>query len=325
MKHSFEVEAGGRLDKALAAAMPEVTRSRLSTGIKDGGCKIDGQVVRKPSAKVRAGQRVDFEMPEPSPNTAEAQDLPLDIIYQDQDIVVVNKAPGMVVHPGAGNYDKTLVNALLFHVKDLSGIGGVVRPGIVHRLDKGTSGLMVVAKNDAAHQHLAAQFAAHTAGRRYLAVTGGVPSGGSGTMRTEIGRHPVHRVRYKSRNDGQGKPAVTHWRVLAENRPYGLVECQLETGRTHQVRVHMSELGASLINDPLYAPRKQVQNAKLRAMLPPERAMLHAWALRLTHPRSEKRMRWTVEPPADFQSVLVACGLPADPVAALREELKPLP
>jgi 23S rRNA pseudouridine1911/1915/1917 synthase len=225
---------------------------------------------------------------------------------------VIDKPPGLVVHPAAGHADGTLVNALLFHLDGLSGIGGVERPGIVHRLDRGTSGLMVVAKNDAAHQHLAAQFAEHSAGRRYLALCMGVPTDASGTVRSFLGRHPTDRLRFASTTEDRGKIAITHWRRVAVAGTISLIECRLETGRTHQVRVHLTEQGWPLVGDPTYQRRSAKLPATLR-FVDPERPLLHAWRLDLTHPRTGAAMAFERPPPADFVAALEAVGIRLEP------------
>jgi len=297
-----------RLDRVVIGLHPELTRSRAAGLIKEGSVTVDGVVVSKPAAKVSRFAVVDVVIPEPRPAHSQSQDLPLDIVYQDNDLVVVNKAAGMVVHPGAGHPDGTLVNALLHHISDLSGIGGVERPGIVHRLDKGTSGLMVVAKHDSAHHHLAAQFAVHSAGRTYLALCLGNPNRDSGTFRSHLARHPKDRVRYASTDGTWGKSAVTHWKRLHQGDRVSLLQCKLETGRTHQVRVHLSEAGWGIIGDPVYKGRGKLPDA-LSGLVSRDRPLLHARALELNHPVTEERMRFEALPPADFQAALAATGI----------------
>lgn len=309
MRREAEATADGRLDAALADAFPDLSRSRCAALVKGGHVQVEGRPAARASQAVRAGEHLAVDVPEPTLPSARAQDIPIEVVHQDEDIVVVNKAPGMVVHPGAGHPDGTLVNALLHHVRDLSGIGGVERPGIVHRLDRGTSGLVVVAKHDQSHQHLAAQFAAKTAGRRYLAVVWGTPASSSGRIESLLARHPTDRTRFASTERG-GKRAVTHWRLLASGAATSLVECRLETGRTHQIRVHMAELGHALVNDSTYGrPRKC--GAGLRAWMTdhPDRPLLHAWRLSLSHPRSNARQVFEVEPPPDFREALALAGI----------------
>lgn len=299
----------GRADTVLAELLPDLSRSRLAALIKGGWVAVDGQPVRRPASKVHAGSVLTVAVPPPVPTEAQPQDLPLRIVHEDDDLAVIDKAPGMVVHPGPGHPDGTLVNALLHHLDGLSGIGGVVRPGIVHRLDRGTSGLLVVAKHDRAHQHLAAQFAAHTAGRHYLALCLDGPARASGTVRSQLARHPRDRVRWASTDDpAHGKRAVTHWQVL-DRGALTLVECRLETGRTHQVRVHLTEQGWPLAGDPLYKRRGLPVPATLRPHVPDNRPMLHAWVLQLEHPSTGEPCKFTAAPPADFTALATAAGL----------------
>lgn len=313
--------ARGRLDAALAEAFPDLSRSRATALVKEGVASVDGEVVTRPSAKVRAGQLLCVDVPAPTPMNADPQDLPLRIVDQDADLVIVDKDPGRVVHPGPGHPDGTLVNALLHHVGDLSGIGGTLRPGIVHRLDRGTSGLLVVAKHDLSHRALAAQFAAHTAQRLYLAIVHGAPREAAGTVRSHLARHPKDRMRWASTPDEtQGKPAVTHWRRLGVCGDIGLVQCQLETGRTHQVRVHMRELGHPLVGDTVYGRGSRRVPARIREAVEAleDRPLLHAWSLSLDHPSSGDRRTWLARPPRDFMSVVEGLEL----VAALPERIR---
>jgi 23S rRNA pseudouridine1911/1915/1917 synthase len=299
----------GRLDRALALGWPELSRSRLAELVREGQVWVDGAPATRPAQPVEAGSRLTVALPDPEPAQAIAQDLPLVVVFEDPDLAVIDKAAGMVVHPGAGHRDGTLVNALLHHLDDLSGIGGVLRPGLVHRLDRGTSGLLVVAKHDRAHQALAEQFAAHTAGRNYLALCWGDP--GDGARRSHLARHPTDRLRFASTKDGSGKAAVTHHRVRGRAGRVSLVECRLETGRTHQVRVHLAEAGCPLVGDRTYQRGELRGNSRLRAWqdAEPERPLLHAWVLRLTHPRTGEGLRFQVRPPPDFQLAAAAAGL----------------
>ncbi len=305
-----EALSTGRLDRALAEVVPELSRSRLAELIRQGAVTVEGREERRPSAKVQAGARLQIQIPDPRPAEAQPQDLPIDIVYQDDALVVVHKAAGMVVHPAPGHPDGTLVNALLHHVRDLSDIGGVQRPGIVHRLDRGTSGLMVVAKTDAAHQALSSQFAAHTAGRHYLALCMSPPSGERGTHESQLARHPTDRFRWASTERG-GKRAVTHWAVRGRAESVGLVECRLETGRTHKIRVHLTELGHPLVGDKTYRRRSLRPPEVLNAMLDPEveRPMLHAWRLHFEHPSDGESRSFEVAPPEDFQAMMAAVRL----------------
>lgn len=283
-----------RLDQYLAAHLPELSRSRIQSLIKSGDVLVNGSPA-KPKNPVSRGDSITVRIPEPEPAEAQPQDIPLDILYEDEDVVVINKESGMVVHPAAGNPDGTIVNALLHHCRDLSGIGGVERPGIVHRLDKDTSGCLVIAKNDGAHQSLTAQFAARSTEKRYLAVVQGIPSQSSGTVFTHIGRHPVNRLKMAVVNPGSGKAAITDYDLLCADpsTDSSLVLCTLHTGRTHQIRVHMLHLGHPLIGDPIYAKPAR-QKAK------PGRLMLHAWRLGFDHPRTGKRMDFEAPVPPEY-------------------------
>lgn len=306
------VAAADRLDRALAAIAPDVSRSRLAALIKEGAARVNGRPVGKPSARVEPGDEVVLTLPPAAPAHAVAQALPLRIVHEDASLLVVDKAAGMVVHPGAGNPDGTLVNALLHHVEDLAGIGGVERPGIVHRLDRGTSGLLVIAKHDAAHRALAAQFAAHTARRRYLALVLRAPEASAGTLRSSLARDPRDRTRFCSVDDPErGKPAVTHWRRLGVADGVGLVECRLETGRTHQIRVHLTEAGYPLIGDPTYRSPGVAPPLSIREAVDAlgARPLLHAWSLSLDHPDTGERVTWTAPLPADFFAFVEALGL----------------
>jgi len=279
-----------RLDKAAATVFAEISRSRLKSLITDGRLKINEQTVTDPSAKVKPGQTLSLYMPAPIPADPIAQNIPLDIVYEDEHLLVVNKPAGMVVHPAAGNSDGTLVNALLYHCGDsLSGIGGVKRPGIVHRIDKDTSGLMVVAKSDAAHAGLAEQFAAHTLDRAYKAVVWGYMNLESGEYEGNIGRNPKDRKKMAIVSNG-GKTALTRFRVLQRfGQVATLVECRLATGRTHQIRVHFSGNGHSLIGDPLYEriSKQEMRKIPLNAkgfLTNFGRQALHAFRIGFKHP-----------------------------------------
>ena len=306
--HRLTVARSGRLDASVADGVQELSRARAAKLIKSGTVLVDGHVQTRPAAKVHRGAVVEVEVPPPAPAEALPQELPLSIVYEDEDLVVVDKAAGMVVHPSHGHADGTLVNALLHHVGDLSGIGGVQRPGIVHRLDKGTSGLLVVAKNDAAHQGLSAQFASHAAGRRYLALVIGKPVGVAGTIRSELARHPGDRTRFASTESG-GKSAVTHWKVVVLADKVALLECRLETGRTHQIRVHMSEEGLPLVGDPTYKRRGIRLPTALRGVVSNDRQLLHARRLEFAHPRTGEACSFQAPLPDDFRAALDAVGV----------------
>src|SRR5919107_2263153 len=242
--------AGWRLDRALAAAVPTMSRERLKSLIRNGA--LD-PAVRDPAIKVKGTEAFRLAVPKPEPAHNEPQDIPLTIVFEDEHLLVIDKAAGLVVHPAAGNRDRTLVNALLHHCgASLSGIGGVARPGIVHRIDKDTSGLLVFAQTDVAHEGLARQFAKHSIDRRYLAIVSGVPRTAAGTVDAPLARSSANRKKIAVVKDGRGKPAVTRWKRLDVLRAAALVECRLETGRTHQVRVHMASIGHPLLGDSVY-------------------------------------------------------------------------
>jgi 23S rRNA pseudouridine1911/1915/1917 synthase len=288
------VEIGERFDKHLAGRLPEMSRSRLQDLIKDGHATLNGRPV-KPGATMRAGDVVSVTVPEVAAVEIKAQDIPLTILYQDADIVVLDKSSGLVVHPAEGNADGTLVNALLHHIADLSGIGGEMRPGIVHRLDKDTSGCMVVAKNDTSHRRLTEAFSERRLTKIYLAVVNGVPKEESGRIQNFIGRHPVDRKRMSVLLDGAGKEAVTEWQRLAVDQGCALIQCRLLTGRTHQIRVHMREtLQSPILGDPIYA-----QPTKQRVRVP--RLMLHAWKLAFNHPIHDQPMAFETKLPPEFE------------------------
>lgn len=291
-----ETDAGTRLDHFLTARLPDLSRSRIQALIRGGQVRLDEAPARA-SEKLRAGQRVEMAIPqEPVPSPLEAQPIPLDVLYEDGDLIVINKPAGLVVHPAAGNPDGTLVNALLHHCDDLSGIGGEERPGIVHRLDKETSGAMVIAKNDAAHQGLAAQFAARDTLKIYLAGASGHFRVREGQVDAPIGRHPVHRKKMAVLSAAKGRVARTGYRVLHEwgegKRRASLVECTLHTGRTHQIRVHLHHLGHPLLGDLLYGRREDYP-----------RQMLHAWKLGFAHPRTGERLEFAAAIPDDFRAL----------------------
>lgn len=301
-----EEGAGQRLDAFLAGAIPELTRAAVQRLI-EGGLVLLGGAVPKASVKLRLGDLLSVEIPQPEPTAARAEDIPLEILYEDADLVVVNKPAGMVVHPGAGNSEGTLVNALLGHCHDLSGIGGELRPGIVHRIDKDTSGILVVAKSDAAHQGLAKQFSDHTVKRIYLALVFGSMKSDTGRIEGVIGRHPVDRKKM-SGTAKHGKHAVTHWRVEGRYDGICLLRLRLETGRTHQIRVHLSESGHPLLGDPVYGGSGRLANIKdteLRNLIKGlGRQALHAKTLGFIHPVSDTYLEFDSELPADMQTVL---------------------
>ncbi len=295
---------GWRLDRALADAVPTLSRERLKVLIAGGKVERDGQLVREPARKAAAGETFAVAVPDPAPARNEAQDIPLRIAFEDEHLIVVDKPAGLVVHPAAGNLDGTLVNALLHHCKgSLSGIGGVARPGIVHRIDKDTSGLMVAAKTDRAHEGLAKQFADHSIDRRYLAIVSCQPTPPAGSVDATLARSPQNRK--KIAIVANGKRAVTHYRTVERlRRDAALVECRLETGRTHQVRVHMASLGHALLGDPVYGRTKQAHRALLET-LGFRRQALHAARLGFIHPITKVALSFESTMPADMQELFI--------------------
>lgn len=294
--------AGWRLDRALAAALPTHSRERLKALISSGQVSThDGALVRDPAVKVAPGATFEVRMPDPTPAHNEAQDIPLTVVFEDEHLIVIDKPAGLVVHPAAGNLDGTLVNALLHHCRgSLSGIGGVERPGIVHRIDKDTSGLMVAAKTDPAHVGLAAQFARHSIDRRYKAIVAGRPRPAEGTVDAPLARSAANRKKIAIVGDGRGKRAVTHFSTIEPLRAAALVECRLETGRTHQVRVHMASLGHPLLGDPVYG-RSRPEHRELLNRLQFRRQALHAARLGFLHPITSTALSFDSEIPADMQ------------------------
>ena len=292
---------GARLDAWLAArCAPELSRSRIQSLIREGHVTVDGE---QASAKERlgAGKRILVVIPPPLPAEPVPEDIPLDVVYEDGDVIVVNKPAGLVVHPAPGHPSGTLVNALLFHCADLRGIGGSARPGIVHRLDKDTTGLLVVAKHEEAMRNLAAQFQSGRTEKIYFALVHHVPPAESGVIRTTIGRHPVDRKRMAA-DPPRGKPAVTHYKVAERLGGTTLLRVRIETGRTHQIRVHMSHIGLPIVGDPLYGSRQ------LDRLVPdcPQRQMLHAAEFSFDHPRDGRRMAFSSPMPEDMARVLAA-------------------
>ncbi|HEV2079069.1 MAG TPA: RluA family pseudouridine synthase [Allosphingosinicella sp.] len=298
--------AGWRLDRALAAALPALSRERLKALISSGEVLGPaGTQVRDPASKAQAGA---YEVRVPEPKTAhnQPQDIALEIVYEDDHLLVVDKPAGMVVHPAAGNFDATLVNALLHHCAGrLSSIGGVARPGIVHRIDKDTSGLLVVAKTDVAHEGLSAQFARHSIDRRYQAVASGIPNPPSGKVDAPLARSSTNRQKMAIVEAARGKRAVTHYRLVKPLRQSALIECRLETGRTHQVRVHMASLGHPLLGDPVYG-RTKIVHRDLLNRLEFKRQALHAAELGFVHPVSKEKLSFKSALPSDMQELFRA-------------------
>lgn len=286
-------DAGTRADVFLAAKLG-VSRSNMQKLLEDGRVKR-GEKIIKANYKVRAGEMFVVDIPEPEPIEAVPENIPLDIIYEDDDVVVLNKARGMVVHPAPGNYTGTLVNALLYHCSNLSGINSAIRPGIVHRLDKDTSGIMIVAKNDAAHISLSQQIQSKTAVRTYLAVVRGNIKTDSGTIETQIARDKTDRKKMAVVKEG-GRDAITDYEVLERFGKYTLLRCKLRTGRTHQIRVHMEYLGYPLVGDPKYSPMKTPFGIKGQA--------LHSHTLEFTHPRTGERMKFEAPLPEDMHKII---------------------
>ncbi len=295
-----------RLDSFLAENLPDISRSQIKKLIDSQAVTIAGTAV-KASLKLKGGELICVNLPDPEPAEAIPEAIPLKIIYEDQDLIVIDKPAGMVVHPAAGHARGTLVNALLHHCDDLAGIGGALRPGIVHRIDKDTSGVMVATKNDQAHRHLSEQFKEHSINRIYVALVQGCPLLGKGTIDQPIGRHPVHRKKMSSKAR-QGKNAVTHWSVIKRypTDNLSLVEFRLETGRTHQIRVHFSETGHPLVGDPLYGRAnnrpKDPELARLLKNLSGQ--ALHARLLGFIHPKTGKYLEFTSEMPETLTQII---------------------
>ncbi len=305
MKAEVTVEAaegGERLDSYLARKLPQFSRARIQALIESGDILLNQQPT-KSRTRLRLGDVINLEEPAPVSTGTEPEDIPLDILYEDADLIVVNKPAGLVVHPGAGNTSGTLVNALLHHRGDvLSGIGGELRPGIVHRLDKETSGALVIAKNDQAHRCLARQFAERENRKIYLAVVHGVPAPASGEIRFGIKRHPVHRKKMVATSDGTGRTAHTSYEVLeiSQDRGLSLVQCRLHTGRTHQIRVHLKEIGHPIVGDRVYGKGGSAADST--------RHLLHAWRLGFAHPVNAQWLEVTAPAPAEFSFAYGASG-----------------
>ena len=298
-----ETDKKQRLDAALAGILADLSRERIKSLIGAGHLMIEGKVETNPSSKKMAGKVFSLTVPPPVEGPAQPQDIPLDVVFEDDHLIVINKPAGLVVHPAAGHADGTLVNALLHHCKgQLSGIGGVTRPGIVHRIDKDTSGLMVAAKTDPAHKGLSALFAAHDIERRYLAIVNGRPNPPSATIEGNIGRSNANRKKMAVVGDDRGKTAITHYTTKEPFHGATMVECKLETGRTHQVRVHMAHIGHSLIGDPLYGVRRKslLSNGKDIRF---GRQALHAAILGFVHPITEERLMFSIDFPEDMQEL----------------------
>lgn len=298
-KYTFFIDEesnGTRIDRVLSLLLAESSRSYIQKLIEKGNVTVDGQTCTSKKYKVSSGQQVDLLMPPPENLSVEPENIPLDIVYEDEDVLVVNKPRGMVVHPAAGNYTGTLVNAVLYHCGErLSSINGVIRPGIVHRIDKDTSGLLMIAKNNMAHESLSAQLAEHSITRRYTALVYHNLTEDEGTVDAPIGRDPKNRLRMAV-TSLNSKRAVTHWKVLERFGRYTLIEARLETGRTHQIRVHMAYIHHPLVGDMVYGPKKQP--------LTEDGQLLHARVLGFVHPRTGEYMEFQRPLPPEFEAVL---------------------
>jgi len=287
-----------RIDRHLVTALPELSRSRIQQLIRSGSIRLNGSITR-PHQIVRTGDQIELTNPPPEKIETRPEAIPLEILFEDDDLIVINKPAGMTVHPGAGHHEHTLVNALLHHCSTLSGIGGKERPGIVHRLDKETSGCLVAAKNDIAHRELSKQFATRTVEKIYLALVAGKLRKQTGVIEEKIGRHPVQRKRM-SVSSPRGREARTEYRVLRLNEQASLIECRLHSGRTHQIRVHLHHLGHPVLGDKIYAPR-------FAKNFP--RQMLHAWKLGFRHPRTGEWKNFEAPLPDDFEQAIALTGL----------------
>lgn len=302
--------SGQRLDKALSLLCHESTRSQIQKAIKDNKTILNSQIISNLSSRVKENDIVEISLIEEIPQNIEAVNIPLDIVYEDLDIIVINKSSNMTVHPGAGSHNDTLVNALLYHSKNLSDIGGEIRPGIVHRLDKTTSGLMVIAKNNKAHADLAEQIESRNLIRKYRALVWGMIKQVEGTINIPIGRSSSDRKKMTTLKNGGGKTAITHYKVteIIHGGLFSLVECKLETGRTHQIRVHMSHIGHSIVGDQTYGNNSR----KIRGcpeylkeeLLKMDHQALHSFYISFDHPTSKKRMEFMQDIPEDYQHLL---------------------
>ncbi|MBI3397928.1 MAG: RluA family pseudouridine synthase [Deltaproteobacteria bacterium] len=308
MIHTFTVapsDANIRLDIFLSQKLSDLTRSRIKNLIEDGLVSLNNKPA-KAGARLRDGDKISITIPEPQPAIAEPESIPLDIIYEDKDIIVINKPPGLAVHPGAGRAQGTLVNALLYHCKDLSCISGVLRPGIVHRIDKDTSGVLVAAKTDKSHLSLARQFKEHSIKRRYLALVWGDVKNDEGTIDLPIGRHVSERKKMSVRTRG-GRMAVTHYKVIKRFNNFTLLEATLETGRTHQIRVHLSAIHHPVVGDPVYGKRSMPSGLSpgitmfLKNL---KRQALHAQILGIIHPETKQYMEFTSPLPDDMKNII---------------------
>jgi len=298
---------GLRLDAFLSAQLNEISRNRIKKLIEDGCVKINERKCTKASRQLKISDEIQIEIPKPKPYKLKGEKIPMDIVFEDSHLLVINKPPNLVVHPGAGHWNGTLVNALLHHCKNLSGIGGVQRPGIVHRLDKDTSGLIVVAKEDISHDALSRQFKERSIQRSYIAMVVGKLKKQSGSFDAPIGRSRKHRKKISSHTP-KGRTALTHYKVLEQYNDFTLVEARLATGRTHQIRVHFSEAGYPVVGDPVYGTKRYLQRIKsveLKEVLQTiNRQMLHAATLGFIHPITLKKLFFEIPIPRDFQDLV---------------------
>ncbi len=299
-------DSGKRLDQYIASCISDCSRSVATHLIRSGTIRVQG-LVKKPGYRVKAGDEICGRIPPPTPVLFEPEPIPIDILHEDDDIIVINKHPGLVVHPAPGHHSGTLVNALLYHCPKLKGIGGVLRPGIVHRLDKDTSGVIVVAKNDRAHHHLSKQFKARQVKKAYLALLYGKMESDSGSVSLPIGRHSVDRKKMSTKSR-KSRVAETTWQIRERFESASLVEVNLKTGRTHQIRVHCAAIKHPVLGDKVYGPRKTGRNVTygkdLFRSVP--RQMLHAWRIVLTHPVTETKVSFEAPIPSDMQAVITA-------------------
>ncbi len=299
-------EKGARLDVFVALRAPDLSRSQVKRMIEEGEVRINGLQVCKAGTKLRSGDNVAFAVRPAQPWQVTAEDIPLKILYEDPHLLVLDKPAGMVIHPAPGHHRGTLVNAILHHCDDLSGIGGVIRPGIVHRLDKDTSGVLLVAKDDETHRHLSAQFKGHRIKKTYKALVFGSPAEEEGTIALPVGRHPGDRKKMSIRSS-RGKEAVTHWRIMERYGEVTLLNVDIETGRTHQIRVHLSAIGHPVVGDRAYGGvgrLKTVRDAALRAKLAVlTRQVLHAWRIGFVHPQENRAFEFTAPLPEDMQAL----------------------
>ena len=299
-------DSGKRLDLYIASSISDCSRSVATNLIRNGKIRVQG-MVRKPGYRIKAGDEICGYIPPPTPILFKPEPIPIDILYEDDDIIVINKHPGLVVHPGPGHHSGTLVNALLYHCPNLEGIGGALRPGIVHRLDKDTSGVLVVAKNDRAHHHLSKQFKSRQVKKEYLALVYGKMESDSGSVSLPIGRHPVDRKKM-STNSRKSRVAETTWQIRERFELASLIKVNLKTGRTHQIRVHCAAIKHPVIGDNVYGPSKTGKNVthgkNLFGSIP--RQMLHAWRIVLTHPYSKTMVSFEAPIPSDMKAVITA-------------------